>query len=457
MPATSSVTQQTSPTTLLSSSSEHDDNLRHHHVVIVGAGITGLAASRKLVAEWPSVHVTLVERDTRVGGRIHTVPFPAPPSMVECGAGRINTSKHHRTMAMLKALRIPLRPNGTTRSFVGVGAKWEATGVPTLQEIRSTRDRLREAYRDGGGDRGGLGARAFEAWARGVVGADTYHRMVLFVGYDGKWELMAVDDALRALDEELDDDFGHVPGGLSRLTETLHREAEAHPRVRVLLGHEVVRHRRDGALREVHVRQTTPGDGTPATMTLRCACIVMTNPVQTNKLYPGGERARRRIHRLIGSKPLVRVYAKLSSPLPVAGRITTDGALRYIIPIRPDAGLYMISYTDGDKRVDSSARLCRGRVGRELVRMFGRAGAPRVEGPRLLRCRWALGTSFWAPGPARADLASTRERVMLPAPDVIQIGESVATYPSWVEGALQTVDIDLPRLIRGAIGGRGAS
>jgi oxygen-dependent protoporphyrinogen oxidase len=55
------------------------------HVVIVGGGITGLAAAHALLAAAEPPHVTLLEADDRLGGKIQATPFAGLAS-IECGA-----------------------------------------------------------------------------------------------------------------------------------------------------------------------------------------------------------------------------------------------------------------------------------------------------------------------------------------------------------------------------------
>lgn len=43
------------------------------HILVIGGGITGLAAAHRLLTQHPGVAVTLVERDSRLGGKILTV------------------------------------------------------------------------------------------------------------------------------------------------------------------------------------------------------------------------------------------------------------------------------------------------------------------------------------------------------------------------------------------------
>jgi protoporphyrinogen/coproporphyrinogen III oxidase len=54
------------------------------HVVVVGGGITGLTAAFTVMTRRPDVAVTLLEADSRVGGKILTTPFAGRP--VDCGA-----------------------------------------------------------------------------------------------------------------------------------------------------------------------------------------------------------------------------------------------------------------------------------------------------------------------------------------------------------------------------------
>src|SRR5438552_1346780 len=52
--------------------------------IVIGAGVAGLAAAKKLSSS--GVHVTILEARDRIGGRIHTVRDPRFPVPIELGA-----------------------------------------------------------------------------------------------------------------------------------------------------------------------------------------------------------------------------------------------------------------------------------------------------------------------------------------------------------------------------------
>ena len=49
-----------------------DSNTMSRHVVVIGGGISGLAAARHLLVQEPEIQVTVIERDTRIGGKVLT-------------------------------------------------------------------------------------------------------------------------------------------------------------------------------------------------------------------------------------------------------------------------------------------------------------------------------------------------------------------------------------------------
>ena len=57
-----------------------------HRVVVVGAGISGLTAAHRLVADHPNLAVTVLEAGPRVGGALVTSPLEGTGLEVDEGA-----------------------------------------------------------------------------------------------------------------------------------------------------------------------------------------------------------------------------------------------------------------------------------------------------------------------------------------------------------------------------------
>ncbi|HVX12152.1 MAG TPA: NAD(P)/FAD-dependent oxidoreductase [Pirellulales bacterium] len=99
-------------------------------VIVVGAGVAGLAAARRLAAA--QLRVTIVEGRNRIGGRIHTLRPPGCPIPIEAGAEFIHGESEETWSivgaAGLAAHEIPERHEtfvGTGLQTADQGGEWE--------------------------------------------------------------------------------------------------------------------------------------------------------------------------------------------------------------------------------------------------------------------------------------------------------------------------------------------
>jgi hypothetical protein len=150
----------------------------------------------------------------------------------------------------------------------------------------------------------------------------------------------------------------------------------------------------------------------------------------------------------LASAPLVRIYAIF--PKGPNGRVwfdrmprtITTNTLRYVIPINPDEGIIMISYTDGldtrpwFKLADSGdTAALQKKLMNEVRRTFG----PDVPDPLYLKAHpWSVGTTHWKPGTYEVEAMSRAAHVV--SPHVFVAGESVSLNQAWIEGALESVE-----------------
>jgi monoamine oxidase len=142
-------------------------------------------------------------------------------------------------------------------------------------------------------------------------------------------------------------------------------------------------------------------------------------------------------------KPLTRIYAQTVGPAPpfLAKRLITDSPLRYIIPVRPDKGLIMISYVESQ-----DTEFWRGLKGpalitklqKELKRLFPTEQIPEFKWARAYE--WEGGCTYWIPHTDMYDPATESRRAMKPLPKMPHLhlcGESFSLRQAWIEGALE--------------------
>ncbi len=94
-------------------------------IVVLGGGIAGLAAARQLEALLPDATLVLVERESRVGGKLRT---ERGDGFVVEGAADSFLSRKERGVGLAEELGVELvgrRPEHA-RSFVRIGAELHA-------------------------------------------------------------------------------------------------------------------------------------------------------------------------------------------------------------------------------------------------------------------------------------------------------------------------------------------
>ena len=165
----------------------------------------------------------------------------------------------------------------------------------------------------------------------------------------------------------------------------------------------------------------------------RRVCVGVTVGV-LQKLFPGVSAYRR-----IGSQPFMRVYAKLSAPLPLDGYTVVGGVLQKMIPIKDR--VVMIAYAD-----NANASKLRGYTKGDLQRELDKENRRRFGGPRrriekMVKYFWEEGTHYYKPQvELRRDIGAFIHRAQRPMAGVYVIGEAVSLNQGWTNPALVSAD-----------------
>ena len=141
----------------------------------------------------------------------------------------------------------------------------------------------------------------------------------------------------------------------------------------------------------------------------------------------------------VTSQPLLRIYAIYESKwFKKYGKVVTDGLVKYIIPINPDIGLIMISYTDGEY-VRKMMRHIQDGTQEEAIYESLKEIFPddKIEKkPQYLRNEyWETGAVYWNRG---ADSDKMSSFMMHPSKkhNLFITGDSFSENQAWTDGAI---------------------
>ena len=388
---------------------------RAYDVGIIGGGIAGLYCALEL-SRYKSV--VLFDERAYPGGRIYT-----HERGYEVGAARFNTT--HKTMTglidrfKLTPLPLPTRIDHLRTSGDYAASVEKLFGVMLDAVLAQP---LKESMRD---------VTFFELIKR-ELGELTSEILVDMFGYYSEIMEMNAYDAYKTFKTDFGDvQYYALKEGLSELCRRMVKEI-----------------RSKGGVCEFNTEAASVQGSTIACRskatgeTFACevrSIIFAVKPHQLKRFS-----VLKPIHRYIRAvypAPLIRIYAKYPTPawFENVHRTTTDGILRQIIPIRKDAGLIMVSYTDGadtrpflrNGKLKPSAEIKR-MVSKELSALFSK----KIPEPEYMEAHlWSVGCHHWRPG---YNSDAIRRRIFSPRPGMYVCGEGFSSKQAWMEGALET-------------------
>jgi monoamine oxidase len=458
-------------------------------VVILGGGIAGLYTAYRFLQHSPSMRLLLVEKNKDLGGRIYTYHDPGGKMTVEAGAGRFSDA-HVRLWGLLEecGLSKQVVPNGREIQYIPSGGPSGEPGVPADGPQKD----LEKVFRASRGkSRAYLQKKTFVEFASEIL--DPAHIRDSF-GYSTELVQMNAYDAiqiLRTLDTQ-SHTFYSLRGGLSQLIDELVRRIREFPNAVIWTEHTAVEvsppsgSSRSGSSRSGRSTQKkssrgqspgghspggqSPGGQSPmARVCIRSGArgarqwvdahhVVFALPRPALEAFSWMKPFRRWTSQVVCGS-LCRIYSRFSPKpnrtwLDSLSKTTTNTDVRMIIPIRSKEGIVMISYSDNvfadrwvrlkkQKGIEGvNARLA------ELIPRTVKGSFPTPEDTQLFY--WPCGVGYWGVG---ANSAETSKKLIQPAPDVpfYVCGEHYSEMnQQWIEGALETSEAVLARLLGSA-------
>jgi cytochrome b involved in lipid metabolism len=252
-------------------------------------------------------------------------------------------------------------------------------------------------------------------------------------GYNEDWEGSNCSNLARQIAEEDEDQYYHVPAGLTSLVEALYADISTCPNYEFFMNEKVVKIADDNNI------YTNAGHHYTADH------IILACP---NIEAIAGLDAFAPVLKSVGQEKLNRIYAKFRDgswfPKQIIHASTT---IRQIIPVSAD--VIMISYTTGNDAkfwIDSEMN---GTLWPDLEKQL-RVIFPKAKLERPLWIKqnyWNAGTHYYRPNfiPKRTQAISFK-----PTQNNIHIiGERFSLVQGWIEGALQNAREFYARYLRG--------
>jgi monoamine oxidase len=389
--------------------------------IIVGAGIAGLWLAEQLQKRGDDVIV--LEQDKRVGGRIATSKHG-----YEIGAGRLATD-HRRTMALVKRFGLETIPLSHDVAWKAVGDEkaigentFQAAWAPVIAALAKTSTQVQATE-------------TLRSLATKTIGPAMTNSILAQFGYRAETDTLRADLGIHSFQNEMGAaaSFVVVKGGLSQIPTGLAKDLD------VRLGITV----KDVVLTDAVYRVKTSNG------TFEGDRVILAMPAPALKKLPCIRGFRTLDY--LQMKPLTRIYAQTvgpassalgrqgPSPAFLSKRIVTDSPLRYIIPVRPDKGLIMISYVESQdtefwRGLKGPALIAK--LQKELKHLFPTEQIPEFKWARAYE--WEGGCTYWVPG--EYDPLIESKRAMKPIPSMPHLhlcGESFSLRQAWIEGALE--------------------
>jgi len=398
-------------------------------VVIIGGGVAGLATALHIANL--GKQVLLLEKYPNLGGR--AITFKEGKIQYEIGAGRIFHS-HHRVTELVKRYGLHTYPITTNSMFEHDPNDFNTLFTPIVKEL----EKLPNAV---------LGTHTIKQLL-----PSSLHPLLDMYPYRAEMETLRADVALpvfkpNATMGEKAEYYG-VKEGYSTLVEHMAKEAKDAGAVLK------TRYRVKDAIRLENGLFEITGDYgkkiaakpfkfiTPTLIIATCRCSLSNFTVLKNAP----------LLKQLNTSPLCRIYAVF--PKNKDGNVwfkdmekmVTRNPLRFVIPINPESGLIMISYTDG-RDTEHWKDLEDKELEVEIVRNARMLWPDKlIPAPTFLKKHmWPSGCTYWVPGDYTVKEASRQAHN--PSPNLYVVGESVNTTQAWIESALESAET-LTKLLR---------
>ena len=376
-----------------------------YDLIVIGGGIAGLYMADKYLQKYPNARICVLEKSDRLGGRIKTIRDNGSIHY-EAGAGRIN-KRHSRVLKLVLSL-------GLTLVKIGRASNPEVQSkIMSVIEFVKKMPR-QEAIKLTFGDA-----------CDQVFGKQEKERIRGLFGYNSVFDDMNAYDSIHMFKNSFNKEpYFVIKEGydavITRLRDKIYKSSPS--QVNIYTDCDVV------SISDSSVVTTKNGrvfDGRVVVCAIPRASLLKLFPEEVKKLDAVAPVALNRMYGFVDPTWLSQ-YNHVT---------TTPDHIRQFIPVNPDTGLAMVTYSDTHDAMYWNKNHTLTNLNAHLKSVFGR-NAP-IARRGIHNYFWAAGSHVWRPGISSTEM---KKKVMFLKKNVIVVGEAYSGDQGWVEGALSTVD-----------------
>lgn len=402
----------------------------YYDIIIVGTGISGLYSALKIKETSPNTSFVLLEKYKKqwIGGRTSNDCFYGTEIVNGAGIGR-----KHKDKLLFKLLD---KLNISTTEF-----KFKPNYSELIQpiDIKKIMNTLRSRYNEYKNQN-----LTFKQYSTIILGEKLYKQLIISSGFSDYEN----EDALETLYYYgMDDNYCcwnafKVPWK-KMVIKMYNKIGESHFKFSNGVT-EIRKIRHDPCKFVIFTDKQTK---------FLCNRVIIATTIDTTKKllpqYP--------IYNDIEGQPFLRLYGKFSKEsIPIIKEYVKNitflpGPLQKIIPMDPDKGIYMISYSDNNNAVILKNHLDNTSLNRKLYCLLieKSLGIPKnsLQLNAIKDYYWPIGTHYFKP--LNKNLYKSREefiyKAQRPERGILVVGEAVSRNQGWSEGALESVNDSLTK------------
>ena len=397
-------------------------------IIIIGGGVSGLYAALKLNK---NKKVLLLEKEQHFGGRIYTDYFSLNSKKYSLEAGAARILETHNLMIQLikkmnlysKLVKIDARVNFIPSKYYTLTKYANKTGFDYIDEILKQKNESNEYLRQ----------ITFEQLLLKHYSDDKVKFILDSCGYYGDLKIQNAYDALKVFKYSVrtDKHYYIMKNGFSQL-------------INEMISVIKLKHM---CLLNQYCKNIYYNDGV-FTLNINnkkflCQNIILAIPKE-NLLNLGYLKPYFPLLNSIYCIPLLRIYSiykKEDVWFHGLKKITTNNKLKYVIPINPEKGIIMTSYTD-HTNVNYWQQKCKNKKELDFALKKNIENVFRIKAktPLDIKCyHWPCGVGLWKPGYNSNEVITNVLHPNKKIPMFI-VGENYSKYQGWMEGALDSVE-----------------